>query len=212
MPTVEEARSWYPEDPVHGFDHILRVYRMAGYLARAEGGDLEVVQAAALLHDAQGSETAGGEAGRSAHHHQSATFAREVLESEGWQDDRITAVQHCIRAHRFRADEEPPKTLEAKIVFDADKLDVIGAIGVVRTLAYTVTVGQPIYIQPSDHFLQTGEKEPGEAHSSYHEYLFKLKKVRDMLHTPTARRLAEGRHAFLGQFFEQLGAELRGDR
>jgi uncharacterized protein len=135
-----------------------------------------------------------------------------VLESEGWQDDRITAVQHCIRAHRFRADEEPPKTLEAKIVFDADKLDVIGAIGVVRTLAYTVTVGQPIYIQPSDHFLQTGEKEPGEAHSSYHEYLFKLKKVRDMLHTPTARRLAEGRHAFLGQFFEQLGAELRGDR
>ena len=62
MPTIESARTWYPEvDPVHGFDHILRVYRMVGKLATAEGADLEIVQAAALLHDAQGSQTSGGE-------------------------------------------------------------------------------------------------------------------------------------------------------
>ena len=68
---------------------------------------------------------------------------------------------------------ETPQTLEAKILFDADKLDVIGAVGVARTIAFDVVVNQPIYTEPSERFLATGEKEPGEPHSSYHEYLFK---------------------------------------
>ena len=60
MPTLEQARSWYPaSDPVHGFDHIQRVYRMAERLAVEEGADLEIVQAAALLHDAEGSHPSG---------------------------------------------------------------------------------------------------------------------------------------------------------
>ena len=55
MPTLEQARQWYPEqDPVHGWDHILRVYHMAERLALAEGADLEIVHAAALLHDSKG--------------------------------------------------------------------------------------------------------------------------------------------------------------
>ena len=59
MPTIDQARHWYPDlDPVHGFDHVLRVYRMAERLALAEGADIEIVHAAALLHDAEGSATA----------------------------------------------------------------------------------------------------------------------------------------------------------
>jgi uncharacterized protein len=213
VPTIDQARSWYPAlDPVHGFDHVLRVYRMAKKLAQAEGADLEIVRAAALLHDAEGSATHGGEIGRSNHHHASAEFARQVLEAEGWSHDRISAVQHCIRAHRFRDDSEPPETLEARVLFDADKLDVIGAIGVARTIAYDVVVGQPIYAQPSPRFLERGEKEPGEPHSSYHEYLFKLKKIKDRLFTPTARAIAEHRHRFMAEFFERLAAEERGER
>lgn len=213
MPSVDQARSWYPDsDPVHGFDHVLRVYRMAERLAIAEGADLEIVRAAALLHDAEGSATSGGEIGRSNHHHASAEFAHLVLAAEGWQPERIAAVQHCIRAHRFRDNTEPPRTLEAQILFDADKLDVIGAIGVARTLAFDVVVNQPFYADPSPRFLETGQPEPGEPHSSYHEYLFKLSKIKDRLYTPTARALGEARHRFMAEFFERLAAEERGER
>lgn len=213
MPSVDQARSWYPDsDPVHGFDHVLRVYRMAERLAIAEGADLEIVRAAALLHDAEGSATSGGEIGRSNHHHASAEFAHLVLAAEGWPQERIAAVQHCIRAHRFRDNTEPPRTLEAQILFDADKLDVIGAIGVARTLAFDVVVNQPFYADPSPRFLETGQPEPGEPHSSYHEYLFKLSKIKDRLYTPTARALGEARHRFMAEFFERLAAEERGER
>jgi uncharacterized protein len=213
MLNVETARNWYPGvDPVHGFDHILRVYRMAVRLAKIEGADLEIVRAAALLHDAQGSQTEGGEDGRQNHHHASSDFARQILESEGWPPDKIAAVQHCIRAHRFRDNTETPQSLEAKILFDADKLDVIGAVGVARTIAFDVVVNQPIYTEPSERFLATGEKEPGEPHSSYHEYIFKLSRIKDRLFTKTAQDLAKERHRFMDEYFERLGAEERGEK
>jgi uncharacterized protein len=211
MPTIDQARDWYSQaDPVHDFDHVLRVYRMAERLARAEGGDLEIVRAAALLHDAQGSAPGGVEE-RANHHHSSAEFAAQVLSREGWSQERIAAVQHCIRAHRFRDNSEPPATLEARILFDADKLDVLGAVGAARTIAYAVLDGKPVYAEPSQHFLDTGEEEPGELHSSYHEYLFKLSKVKDRLYTPTARAIAADRDNYLAGFYTRLKAELAGD-
>ena len=212
MPTIEEAKSWYSsQDPVHDFAHVMRVYFMAERLARAEQADLEIIRAAVLLHDAEGSETAGGEEGRTNHHHASAEFARQILQSEGWSDERIEQVQHCIRAHRFRDQSEHPQTLEAKILFDADKLDVIGAIGVARTIAFSVIVSQPFYARPSERFLKTGEKEPGEQHSSYHEYLFKLSKVKDLMFTPEARAIADRRHNFMVEYFDHLRAEFNGE-
>jgi uncharacterized protein len=211
MLDLATARQWYPgSDAVHGFDHVERVYRMAERLAQAEGADLEIVQAAALLHDAVGADP-NGEASRADHQHASAEFARRVLEGLGWSAERIAAVQHCIRAHRYRS-SEPPHTLEARVLFDADKLDVLGAIGAARTVAYAAQAGQPIYAEPSRRFLETGEKEPGEPHSSYHEYLFKLSKVKARLYTPTARAIADQRHAFLVAFYDQLAGEARNER
>jgi uncharacterized protein len=212
MPSLKSVRSFYPDsDPVHGFDHIERVYRMAERLAIAEGADLEIVRAAALLHDADGAATEGGDTGRAEHQHASAAVARQVLLQEGWPESRILAVEHCIRAHRFRDDREQPETLEAKVLFDADKLDVIGAVGVARTVAYDVVVGTPIYAEPSEQFLKTGLKEPGETHSSYHEYIFKLCKIKDRLFTPTAQAIAVDRHRFMDEFFIRLAAETRGE-
>jgi uncharacterized protein len=209
MPTLAEARVWYAgADPIHDYDHILRVYHMAERLAQAEGGDLEIVHAAAILHDAEG--TTPGSAERASHHHSSAEFAAAVLAAEGWAPERIAAVQHCIRAHRFRDTREPPATIEAKIIFDADKLDVLGAIGACRTAAYAALDHQPFFAPPSAQFLQTGEKEPGEPHSSYHEFVFKLRKIKERLFTPTARAIAEERHLYLQEFFERLQAEWDG--
>lgn len=209
MPTVAQARAWYPEyDAVHGFDHILRVLKLAERLAEAEGADLEIVRAAVLLHDASGGET--GSEQRKEHQYLSADFAAELLAAEGWDAERIAAVQHCIVAHRFRGSERP-QTLEAQVVFDADKLDVIGAFGVARSIAYDVSVGEPVFAEPSETFLKTGEWEPGEPHSSYHEFLFKLNKIKDRLYTDTARQIALERHQFMVDFFAQLLAEHRGE-
>lgn len=211
MPTIEEAAAWYRDaDAVHGFEHVLRVYRLSERLAEKEDADIQIVRAAALLHDARGSSITDGEE-REGHHETSARFAAEVLDEEGWPQERIEAVQHCIRAHRFRS-PKTPETIEAQVLFDADKLDAIGAIGAVRAVAYAVLHGQPPYAQPSETFLKTFEREVGEPHSAYHEYLFKLSKIKDRLYTRTGKELAEKRHRFLDGFFEQLLSEVRADK
>jgi uncharacterized protein len=233
MPTIEIARSWYPaSDPVHGFDHVLRVYHLAERLAEIEGADLEIVRAAALLHDIESGELRAESSQESlidnqqspisnqkstinnprlTHHHASADFAAQVLREEGWPDERIAAVKHCIRSHRFRDRQEPPQTLEAKVLFDADKLDAIGAVGVARAIGYAVQAGQPAYTPPSAQFLETGELEPGEPHSAYHEYVFKLRKIKDRMLTASGRKLAEERHRVMAEFFERLAQEMGGE-
>jgi uncharacterized protein len=211
MLTLEYARSWYPAyDAVHGFDHIERVYALCQHIGEREGADMEILLAAALLHDSQGSHP--GQGLRSDHHIRSAEFAAQILAMEGWDAERIHLVQHCIRAHRYRRGEEAPKTLEAQILFDADKLDVIGAVGVIRTLAYAFQIKQPFFSDPSESFLKNGEKESGEPHSAYHEYLFKLKKISSTLFTPTAREIARHRQQFLNDFFEELSAEMHAQK
>ncbi len=208
MPTVEQAREWYSaDDPVHGFDHVLRVMRSAEEIGEELGADLEVLRAAALLHDAADADPREN---RTEHENASAEFAQKLLGDEGWPEERVHAVTECIVSHRYRG-KQRPKSLEAKILFDADKLDVIGAFGVARTLGYAMQAGQPMFAEPSDHFMETGQTIPGEPHSAYHEYLFKLRNVKDRLHTDPARRLAAEREQVLVSFFEQLAAEARGE-
>jgi uncharacterized protein len=194
MPTLEEARNWYDaRDPVHGFDHVQRVLLLAEHIGKRVGADLSILRAAALLHDASGAFP-GQDGGRQEHEVLSSQFARTVLQGEGWPEERIEAVVHCIAAHRYRGEGEP-LSLEAKVLFDADKLDVLGAFGIARTIGYAVQAGEPVYAPPSEGFLERGEKLPGEPHSAYHEYLFKLRHVAGRLHTREARRLARRRLA-----------------
>ena len=207
MPTLNQARAWYTSaDPVHDFEHVLRVYRLAERIGVAEGADLEILLAAVLLHDT--AEAApDGDGDRPTHHLASADFAHNVLTTEGWPLERIDSVAHCIRAHRFRGAEKP-QTLEAKILYDCDKLDVTGAIGVLRTVAYAALAGQPLIGEPSESFKATFQKEPGEPHTPYHEFLFKLSRVQ--FHTATAQALAQERGRYMGDFFERLQRETRG--
>jgi uncharacterized protein len=211
--TIEEARKLYRDaDPVHDFDHVLRVYRLAERIAKVEGADLLIVRTAALLHDSQGSAPGAPGEIRAEHHIVSAEFAGEILRQKDWPAEKIKAVQGCIRAHRFRGKEDQPETLEAKVLFDADKLDVLGAIGAARTIAYAVLDNQPIFSEPSEQFLKTGITQADEPHSSYHEFLFKLRNVKDRMFTRTGKYIAEARHAYLVDFYIQLQAEVRGER
>ncbi len=203
---IEEARAWYADDdPVHGFDHVLRVLRMAERIGAKLDANLQILRAAALLHDAAGAHPEGEQVRRE-HEMASADFARHILSQKQWSAKDIEAVVHCIQTHRYR-NQQSPESLEAKILFDADKLDVVGAFGVARTIGYAVQAGQPIHTVPSRQFLETGEKVPGEAHSAYHEYLFKLRNVKQRLFTEAAQQIAEHRHQLLCAFFDQLNAE-----
>jgi uncharacterized protein len=207
MLTLEKARAWYPGyDAVHGFEHIERVYKLCERIGPLEGADMEILLAAALLHDASGSHPEKGN--RKDHHLRSAEFAEAILLEENWETGRIHAVQHCIHAHRFRKDSSP-QTIEAKVLFDSDKLDVIGAIGVTRALAYAFQVKQPAFADPSKEFMESGNKEVGEPHSAYHEYVFKLKKISGVLLTETAKRIAVHRQKYLNGFFEELADEMK---
>jgi uncharacterized protein len=207
MITIEDARKYYTEDdPVHDFDHILRVLALAERIGAAEGADMAVLRAAALLHDV-GRDQA--EAVGQDHAEFAATRARQILSTS--PPEKVEAVAQAILAHRFRSGP-PPQSLEGRILFDADKLDAIGAIGIARAFAYSGRAGRRLWAAVGDDYLerwQQGRVEPGE-HTAVHEFVVKLSRLRERLFTPTGRRIAAGRHAAMVQFFERLADEVAG--
>lgn len=164
----------------HDRDHIERVVKLAVYIAKKEGADVEVVRKSAELHDIARDKPN--------HAVESAKIAREILKKQGYSDEFIERVAHCIEAHSFSSGIEP-KTLEAKVLSDADKLDAIGAIGVARAFIFSGENGRSIE-ETLKHFEE------------------KLLKLKDLLYTKTAKELAKERHEFLLRFYEQIKKEL----
>jgi uncharacterized protein len=208
--TPEAARELYQDnDSAHGFDHVLRVLRIAERLAIKEGADLEIVRAATLLHD---TGRADQERTGLDHAQMGAARARDIL--AGHPAERVEAVASAIAQHRFRV-ENPPTTIEAQVLYDADKLDAIGAVGVARAYAYAGQNKQHLWarVDPSfadlDRAIIQRELEHGN-HTPVHEYTFKLVRLRDRMLTASGRRMAEARHAFMVAYFRQLDDEVNG--
>jgi uncharacterized protein len=193
-------------DAAHDFDHVRRVARLAVQIAQAEGADEEVVLLAALLHDVPSPVHA---APRAAHHVAAAEFARHYLIMQEMALQQVESVVHCIEAHRFRDQTIQPQTLEAKCLYDADKLDSIGAIGVARAFAFAGAHGNRLWTEPWSATPPAAAKPVGAAYTPVHEFVYKLRRLLATLHTPTARRLGAQRHTFMVMFYEQLDAEMR---
>jgi uncharacterized protein len=205
--SIAEARRLYAGgDAVHDFDHVLRVLRLAERIGRAEGADLSIVRAATLLHDVGREEAAATGVDHAA---LGARRAGEIL--AGRPAATVEAVAHAIAAHRFRTDPEPD-TLEAQVLFDADKLDAIGAVGVARAFAYGGARGQRLWAQIESVDLDRWESEGDDldAHTPVHEFVVKLSRIKDRLFTPTARAIAADRHDAMVAFFERLSEEVQG--
>jgi uncharacterized protein len=203
MIAPDEARTLYRTgDAAHDFDHVLRVMHMAVHLAAAEGADVEIVRAAALLHDVPVGD------GRDDHHVAAAEFARRWLMERGVESERADAVAHCIRAHRFRDSSVSPQTLEARVLYDADKLDSMGAIGVARAFAYAGSHGARLWTMTVAEIEASAEAASGPEHTPVHEYVFKLQRLQGTLYTPTAQRIGEARHSVMVAYFAALDAEL----
>jgi uncharacterized protein len=208
MITVEQARTLYRgAESAHDFDHVLRVLALAERLAAEEKADIEIVRAAALLHDiarADEDQKPGSD-----HAQMAAERARAILLARDVSPDRVEQVAHAITAHRFRTDN-PPRTLEAQVLFDADKLDSIGAIGIARAFAVSGALSQRLWTPAPPDAVATRDQRHAD-HSAAAEFAVKLSRVRERIYTAAARRIAEERHAYMVEFFERLEREVRGE-
>lgn len=212
----EEARkAFHSAPPTHDFSHTTRVLNMCFAIGRKEGADLEILYAAALLHDIARFD---GDSLGKCHAELSARKARTILEKARFPLEKRKNVIHCIAAHRFRSDS-PPRTLEAKILYDCDKLDAIGAIGICRAYAYCGENGQRLYASFNKHLLEdnpSGKKLSKFTDHSRHnpiiEFQLKLSKIKDKLFTASAKKMADSRHRYMLRFFNRLGREIKGNQ
>ncbi|WP_254809193.1 HD domain-containing protein [Natronosalvus amylolyticus] len=200
------ARSYFDERvaPAHDWHHVKRVETNAKRLVQSHSeADEQTVFLAVLLHDiGRPAEDAGTV---DDHAEWGAREARTILEEleADVESERIDAVAHCIRAHRFSNDVEP-RTLEARILSDADNLDALGAIGLARTFSYGGERGTTIYdssLPPEADGSSAGKTSVNHVHK-------KLLALPDRMYTEAGRTLAEERCAFIESFLETLEGEV----
>ena len=193
----------------HDFAHTLRVLKNAERIAAEEPGcDLNAVRFGALLHDvARPEELASG--GGLCHAALGAEKSRRILQEEGCADTAfMDHVSEIVRTHRYRGNLKPA-TLEARIVYDADKLDSLGAFGVARTFHFAGRIGACLHNSEQEAL---ASESYSDQDSAYREYLVKLRGLPEHLLTDSARRFAADRAAFMRAFFDRLNEEQEGLR
>ena len=128
----------------HNMDHVIRVYNRCLVIAENEDVDLEVVRVAALLHDIARIKEDDDSTGETNHAVLGAEMSESILRELGFPEEKIKHIQDCILSHRYRTGDKP-KTKEAEILFDADKLDVLGAVGIARAFVWVGRNNAHIY-------------------------------------------------------------------
>jgi uncharacterized protein len=188
----------------HDYDHTLRVMKNAELLLQEEpGADREIVRFAALLHDCARPEEHDS-CGKVCHAARGAVIAAELMAEEGLPKEFCHAVTEAVRTHRYR-DGIVPETPEGRIVFDADKLDSLGAVGLGRAFLFAGACGARVH-NTADEALQS--EAYTQEDTAYREYLVKLRYLPDAMLTPAGRALGAERLKFMETFFEQLDREI----
>jgi len=179
------ARGLMGGDPAHGWPHVERVRGLAWRIIEEEGldPDVLVLELAVLLHDVGRSLDGPGH-----HAEKSAAFARDLLTATGLDHDTIEAVIHAILAHSYSLGV-PARTVEARVLSDADKLDALGAVGIARVVHTGCQMGRRF--------------EESLAH--IHEKILRLP---GLLHYGASRRIAEERAGIVRAFAKELAREL----
>lgn len=189
----------------HAWDHTLRVYKLCMHIGEKEGADLEVLKIACYLHDIA-RPYQDMSRGKVCHAEKGAEIAQDILKDYPISEKKKANIIHCIRSHRFRGSCRPA-TLEAKVLFDADKLDAIGAIGVARAFLFAGEVGARLHNCTPD--IENTEPYTIED-TAYREFVLKLSRIKDSLLTKEGLKLAEKRHEFMEEFFKRFLLEHEG--
>ncbi|MFX1510482.1 MAG: HD domain-containing protein [Promethearchaeota archaeon] len=170
----------------HSYEHTLRVRQLSMLIGQKEGADLEVLEAAALLHDiGRPEEEVTGES----HAEIGANMAVAFLATTAFPKEKLSQVAGAIRTHRF-SENKTPDSLEGKILSDADKLDAMGALGLARTIAESLVQQRGL-------------------HGTIEHIDRKLLKLKNRMSTKTGKALAVPRHNLLVTFMKTLAAEFQ---
>lgn len=188
------------------------MYRLAERLAGAQGKvDGDILFTSVILHDIARKEEDMDTSGQTDHALLGAQRAERLLIGRGWDPERAARVAQCVRTHRYRSRAEAPQTIEAKILFDADKLDCLGAVGVGRMFMLSGQYGEQLYIEPSAGFGEDGAAPHILNFAQYSpnlEYSLKMRHIPNVLFTDAARELAGERMARMDRFFNELRQEI----
>lgn len=171
----------------HGVSHALRVLGNTAALLHEEGGNPRIAVAAALLHDCADHKLF-------ADTELQMRKITEFLLSQEFTQEECDAVGYIVRNISFSKGGGPLATVEARIVCDADRLDAIGAVGIIRTIEYGAAAGRPFY----------NGSDPADPDTTLSHFYGKLLLLKDLMHTPTARKMAERRHRFLEMFLDEF--------
>jgi uncharacterized protein len=189
-------------DPAHDFMHIMRVYNNAKKIARHENANLRLVLTAALLHDIVSFPKSGKRSKDSSL--KSAEIAKKILKKYAYTEKEIEVISDAIRDHSFSRNKIP-KTLEGKILQDADRLDALGAIGIARSFAVGGAENRPIY-NNSDPFCK--KRTPDDHSWTVDHFYRKLLLLEKKMNTNFAKKEAQKRTRMMKKFLYELEKEL----
>ena len=193
------------QDSAHDTEHIYRVLYLALEIAQTEKrADRDVLIAACLLHDI--GRQAQFENPALCHAAVGAEMAFAFLVKNGFPEPFAAHVRAAVATHRFRKGS-PPVSIEAKILYDADKIDVCGAVGVARTLLYKGQMAEPLYTLLPDGTVSDGEADT--VPSFFQEYKRKLQGIEERLLTQKGREIAAQRQKAAEAFYNSLLHEVR---
>jgi len=201
------------EDAAHDYDHLVRVIALADKIQASEGGNLPTIWAAVALHDI-GQERERRNGGD--HALIGAALAEELLRDTPFPQEYVPAVQQAIREHRMTGGIIP-QTLEGRILYDADKLDCMGAIGIGRLYCITGRYNQKVYspipddmVEPIDpQMIRNLRRRPD--YSPFIEFQLLFGNLPERMTTNTGRELAYERFAYMEEFFTRLLREVEGE-
>ncbi len=192
-------------DSAHDREHIYRVLYVALDIAKHENNvNDDVLLTACLLHDIGRKEQF--EDHQLDHAAIGAVKARDFLMENGFDEVFSDKVAACIRAHRYRG-ENPPREIEEKILFDADKIDATGTLGIARTIFYTGQVGEPLYSLNRDGIVSDGADDT--VPSFFQEYKFKLEGLYSKFYTRRGKEIAIQRQNSAVAFYESMFMEVQ---
>ena len=208
------------KDSAHDKEHIYRVLYMALDIAKTENGadknenpkeldrtnqiNMDVLIIACLLHDIGREEQFKNP--KVCHARFGSEKAYHYLRNIGVEEEMALHIRDCILTHRFRNDNLPA-SIEAKILFDADKLDVAGTLGIARTFSYKAQVLEPLYSLDEKGEVLDGTYDVTP--SFFQEYKFKLEKLYDKFYTQRGTQIAKERQASAVSFYTSMLQELR---
>lgn len=209
MEMIEEIKSlvkkqFESDSSGHDWHHVNRVHKMAIYLQSKEGGDLEIIELAALLHDISDYKLNGGI------HNDGGKQARKILSNYPISDQKIELICNIIDDVSYKGAKvkDTMTSIEGKIVQDADRLDAIGALGIARTFAYGGHKGQPIYdpeLKPKMH--EDFQSYASSRTSTINHFYEKLLLLKDRLNTDTAKEIGNQRHQLMEDYLASFYAE-----